>query len=164
MASRLHGEISGFREEMEAKYITDRYVENPLADEREIGAGLSSHLEDRRRAETEARLCLVGPHRDDIEVLIGGKPARAFGSQGQTRTAALALKLSERELHVADGGEIPVLLLDDVLSELDGGRREFVLSRITDGQVIITTCEKSENFENATYYSVANSQIEIKKS
>ena len=78
---------------------------------------------------------------DDVAVDINGKAARIYGSQGQTRTAALSLKLAEREIFREDAGEYPVLLLDDVLSELDPKRQEFVLNRIAGGQVFITCCE-----------------------
>ena len=74
-------------------------------------------------------------------MLIGGKSAKQFASQGQARTAALSLKLSEREIHKNTTGEYPVLLLDDVLSELDPKRQEYVLNRIAGGQVFITCCE-----------------------
>ena len=83
-----------------------------------------------------------GPHKDDIEVSIGGAAARAFSSQGQTRTAALSLKLAERDIFRELTGFSPVLLLDDVLSELDPRRQEFVLNRISGGQVFITCCEE----------------------
>ena len=76
-----------------------------------------------------------------IEHLTDGKPARTFASQGQTRTAALAMKLAEREIYKNATGEYPILLLDDVLSELDPKRQEFVLNRIAGGQVFITCCE-----------------------
>ena len=89
----------------------------------------------------EARSCLSGPHKDDLAAWIDGQPARQFASQGQTRTAALSLKLAERELFEDDTGQWPVLLLDDVLSELDARRQDFVLDRITGGQVFITSCE-----------------------
>ena len=70
-----------------------------------------------------------------------GRSAKSFASQGQTRTAALSLKLAAREIFQQDTGEYPVLLLDDVLSELDPRRQEFVLNRIRGGQVFITCCE-----------------------
>ena len=72
---------------------------------------------------------------------IDGREAKSYSSQGQTRTAALALKLAEREIYQNATGEYPVLLLDDVLSELDPRRQEFVLNRIAGGQVFITCCE-----------------------
>jgi DNA replication and repair protein RecF len=98
-------------------------------------------MEAHAQAELASRLCLSGPHKDDLAVEINGREARVFSSQGQTRTAALALKLAEREILKNALGEYPVLLLDDVLSELDPRRQEFVLNRIAGGQVFITCCE-----------------------
>ena len=86
-------------------------------------------------------MCLTGAHKDDLEISINGKNARMFASQGQTRTAALSVKLAEREIFLAETGEYPVLLLDDVLSELDEKRQSFVLNRIGGGQTLITCCE-----------------------
>ena len=76
---------------------------------------------------------------------IDGQSARQYASQGQTRTAALSLKLACREFFKEDTGEWPVLLLDDVLSELDAKRQSFVLERITGGQVLITCCEDDKD-------------------
>ena len=73
---------------------------------------------------------------------VGGKNAKTYASQGQTRTAALSLKLAQREIFQEETGEWPVLLLDDVLSELDPRRQAFVLNRIRGGQVFITCCEE----------------------
>lgn len=84
---------------------------------------------------------MSGPHKDDFEAELDGLSVKAFGSQGQTRTAAISLKLAERELFRRDTGEEPVLLLDDVLSELDARRQDFVLNQIRSGQVLITCCE-----------------------
>ena len=70
-----------------------------------------------------------------------GLSLKSFGSQGQTRTAAISLKLAQRQIMSRDTGEEPVLLLDDVLSELDPGRQDFVLNQIQSGQVFITCCE-----------------------
>ena len=72
---------------------------------------------------------------------INGADARSYASQGQTRTAALSIKLAEREIFLSETGETPVLLLDDVLSELDAARQEFVLNRIGGGQTLVTCCE-----------------------
>jgi len=83
-----------------------------------------------------------GVHKDDITVNLNGNDARAFASQGQQRSLALSMKLAEAEYSEKSTGERPVLLLDDVLSELDEGRKRFVLTGITRGQVIITACEK----------------------
>jgi len=88
-------------------------------------------------------MCLSGAHKDDLEIYINGIPARKFASQGQARTAAVSIKLAERDIHHEDKGEYPVLLLDDVLSELDPKRQNFVLERIENGQVFITCCDKA---------------------
>ena len=96
----------------------------------------TSALDDIRRGFTT-----MGPHRDDLSVCLGDAPVRVYGSQGQQRTAALSLKLSELALLREEKGEPPVLLLDDVLSELDTRRQEFVLNRIGGGQTLITCCE-----------------------
>ena len=94
--------------------------------EREIGAGAT----------------LYGVHKDDLEVLLNGKPARSYASQGQQRSLALALKLAEGELCREDCSEYPVFLLDDVLSELDENRRNYLLCKMEGKQVIMTTCEQ----------------------
>ena len=93
------------------------------------------------RAELESGQCLSGPHKDDFEAVINGLPVAQFASQGQTRTAVISLKLAERALLRQGTGETPVLLLDDVLSELDAGRQDFVLNQLREGQVFITCCE-----------------------
>jgi len=93
--------------------------------------------EDLRRGSTS-----VGPHRDDLVVILDGREARSYGSQGQQRTAVVSLKLAEAALIQARTGERPVLLLDDVLSELDGDRRAALLAEVAaGGQVIITSVE-----------------------
>ena len=85
-----------------------------------------------------------GVHKDDLEIKIGGSSTRASPPQGQVRTAALSIKLAEREIFLEETGEYPVLLLDDVLSELDSERQEFVLNRIGGGQTLITCCEDDD--------------------
>lgn len=95
----------------------------------------SSRGEDLRRRQT-----CVGPHRDDVSFLVSGRDARAFGSQGQQRTVALAVKMAEVELAGELVGSRPLLLLDDVMSELDAARRDAVVSFVRDGiQTVITT-------------------------
>ena len=91
--------------------------------------------------EWAAGTTLWGIHKDDVEVLLNGRAARSFCSQGQQRSLALALKLAEGEICHEETGEYPVFLFDDVLSELDRGRREYLLKCIKDKQVILTTCE-----------------------
>lgn len=137
-----HRECSGGREELTIQYQTVSSVEDPSADLPALAEALKKHMEDHQAAERSSRLCLSGPHKDDLLVKIDGREAKQYSSQGQTRTAALALKLAEREIYRNVSGEYPVLLLDDVLSELDPKRQDFVLNRIAEGQVFITCCEE----------------------
>ena len=143
-AAAIQEEFSGGREDLALTYQTVSAVEDPLGPTVSIYEDLRKHQDSHAQAELAARSCLSGPHRDDLLAEIGGQPARQFASQGQTRTAALSLKLAERELFREDSGQWPVLLLDDVLSELDARRQDFVLRRITGGQVFITGCEPPE--------------------
>lgn len=140
-AAQIQRDFSGDREELTLSYQTVGTVRNPLGPTVSIYEDLRAHQDSHRRAELEARSCLSGPHKDDLAAWIDGQPARQFASQGQTRTAALAMKLAEREIYKNATEEYPVLLLDDVLSELDPRRQEFVLNRIAGGQVFITCCE-----------------------
>lgn len=141
LASKYHGICSGGNEMLELKYHTVSSITDPFAPRAEIFQKIMEHQEEHYRAELESCRCLTGPHKDDFEVFLDGRPLKSFGSQGQTRTAAIALKLSEREIARDETGEEPVLLLDDVLSELDRGRQNFILNEIRSGQVFITCCE-----------------------
>lgn len=140
-AQPIHRDFSGAGEELSLDYKTVSSVSNPEASEAAIFAEIMEHQKVHRAAELASGQCLTGAHKDDIEIGINGKSARSFASQGQTRTAALSIKLAEREIFLAETGEPPILLLDDVLSELDSARQEFVLNRIGGGQTLITCCE-----------------------
>lgn len=140
-AAPIHSEFSGAGERLEMEYSTVSSVKDPTASAKDIFYDLCDHMEAHRRAELDSGQCLSGAHKDDLIISINGKNARSFASQGQTRTAALSIKLAEREIYLDETGEYPVLLLDDVLSELDTKRQEFVLNRIGGGQTLITCCE-----------------------
>lgn len=140
-AAQIQTEFSGGRETLALHYATVSTVRDPLCPTVELYEDLRRHQDSHAKAERDARSCLSGPHKDDLVARINGQPARQYASQGQTRTAALSLKLAERELFRDDTGQWPILLLDDVLSELDARRQDFVLRRITGGQVILTGCE-----------------------
>ena len=140
-AAAAHGECSGGRETLSVSYQTVKSVIDPFGDHKQIVVQLINHQMEHHYAELSSRQCLSGPHKDDLSVSIDDLNAKSYASQGQTRTAALALKLAAREIHREILGEYPVLLLDDVLSELDPKRQEFVLNRISGGQVFITCCE-----------------------
>ncbi|MDR0952498.1 MAG: DNA replication/repair protein RecF [Oscillospiraceae bacterium] len=142
-AKPLYSELSG-GEQLELSYKTVSTVTDPFATAREIYEQVSEHERLHREAELQSGSVLSGIHKDELEIFINDSPARAYASQGQTRSAALALKMAEREVSRLDTGETPVLLLDDVLSELDSSRQEFVLNRIGGGQTLITCCEDEE--------------------
>ncbi len=161
VAPAIHTDCSGGREKLALRYETVSTVTDPLAQPRELLPQLLAHQEAHRAAEIAVRQCLSGPHKDDILVEIDGNPAKTFASQGQTRTAALALKLAARDIFYQDTGEWPVLLLDDVLSELDARRQEFVLNRITSGQVFITCCEEEKlaNLREGKAFHIKNGAL-----
>ncbi len=140
-ASAYHGQFTGGKEDFSLTYRTVSTVTDPFASIPILTEQLQNHLQAHYQAELDSLQCLTGPHRDDFDVSVSGHSLRQFGSQGQTRTAAISLKLAQRELLKRDLGEDPVLLLDDVLSELDPGRQDFVLNQIASGQVFITCCE-----------------------
>ena len=111
---------------------------------REIGAGVT----------------LYGSHKDDIEIFLDHKEARQFASQGQQRSLALAMKLGEGEISMEYSGEYPVFLFDDVLSELDPRRQNFLLSRLQNRQVIMTTCTPPPVRSDARFISVEGGRYE----
>lgn len=133
----IHSSLSGKKEVLTLKYessVSDTDFENEL---------FLSLERDKKLCQTS-----VGPHRDDISFLLKDVDIRKFGSQGQQRTAALSLKLSEIELVKHTIGDTPVLLLDDVLSELDGSRQNYLLNSIHDIQTIITCTGLDEFVKN----------------
>ena len=143
-AAQYHGHFSGGAEVFSLQYRTMSTVSDPFAPVDVLYQQLMEHLLSHERAELESAQCLTGPHKDDFDVTLSEISLKSYGSQGQTRTAAISLKLAQRELMGRESGEIPVLLLDDVLSELDPGRQDFVLNQISQGQVFITCCEPGQ--------------------
>ena len=113
------------------------------ADREEIAAALLREMSANYEKDVRLGFTTAGPHRDDLRILIDGKEARAFGSQGQTRTAALSVKLAEVEIFREVAGESPVLILDDVMSELDLARRRKLLAYL-DGVQTLLTCTHTE--------------------
>lgn len=137
LVEEIHGSLSGKRELLTLSY------EPSVSDECFADELFRSLERDKKLCQTS-----VGPHRDDISFLIGDVDIRKYGSQGQQRTAALSLKLSEIELVTRTIGDTPVLLLDDVLSELDANRQNYLLNSIHDIQTIITCTGLDEFVKN----------------
>ena len=156
-AAGFHRDCSGGKETLTLRYETK--AEDPAADGPAVARMLYAHMAAHRRAEIESRSCLSGPHRDDIAVSVDGREAKAYASQGQVRTAAVALKLGEWEMHRTVLGERPVLLLDDVLSELDEARQSFLRERITGGQVFITCCTPPQGPVNGRRFRVEKGSV-----
>jgi DNA replication and repair protein RecF len=101
--------------------------------------GLASTLASHRNDDLRRGVSTVGPHRDDVEIALAGLPARTHASQGEQRTVALAMRLAAHRLVAERTGSTPVLVLDDVLSELDPERATALLANLPAGQVVITT-------------------------
>lgn len=104
---------------------------------------LAEKLQSVRSREIAAGFCLAGPHREDFEVYLSGEPAKLYGSQGQQRSAVLSLKLAEAARAQQVTGEHPVMLLDDVLSELDDSRQTYLLTRMQGKQTFVTSCDSA---------------------
>ena len=139
--SRVGEEISSGKEKFTLSYSHASSVED--TNDTTNAERLREHLKSRRSAELSSFSCLIGAHRDDFVTEINGKSAREFASQGQVRSLVLALKVAEHEILEKDSGERPILLLDDVLSELDVSRRAFLINDVNRGQTIITGCDES---------------------
>ena len=132
----IHKKLSGGRENLTIQYEPDVIISD-----------YENKLSVNQEKDVKLKQTTTGPHRDDFSFLIGDIDIRKFGSQGQQRTAALSLKLSEIELVKKLTKDNPVLLLDDVLSELDSNRQNYLLSTIGDIQTIIT-CTGLDEFVN----------------
>lgn len=131
--------ISSGNEEIDLKYVgADEFT----ADIENIEEKLLKALDDTKLVDMINKTTTKGPHRDDIEILINGKSARTYGSQGQQRSCVLAMKLAEASLLKQMTGIEPIALLDDVMSELDEKRQDYILNHIKDWQVFITCCDK----------------------
>ena len=134
--SEIHSKLTGGSEKLVVEYV-------PFVNEDELGSALSEY----RKKDIKYKCSCAGPHKDDLVFNINGKDVRKYGSQGQQRTAALSLKLSEIELVKKIIKDKPILLLDDVLSELDSNRQNFLLNSIGDIQTIVT-CTGLDEFIN----------------
>ena len=147
-------------EDIDLIYDCGFQAEN-LRDKEIIKKNFEDELKKNIEREKKLGISLVGPHRDDFKILLNSKEAKLYASQGQQRTIALAIKMAEVELIKDDMGQTPVLLLDDVLSELDERRREYVLNKIKNIQVIITCTEKDlfGNIPNVNLIDVESVKI-----
>ena len=149
LAVANYSEISSGREQLALRYLPSFGPE-----------GLLECCRQKRSEEIRSGFCLAGPHREDFEVTLDGRSARVFGSQGQQRSAVLSLKLAEAAQAARIREDSPVMLMDDVLSELDEKRRAWLLTRMEGRQTIVTACDSAEFLKTSgILYAVSGGEI-----
>ena len=150
----IHSKLSGGKEKLVIKYEPDVTIDN-----------FEKQMRASQEKDIHSKVTSTGPHRDDFSFIVNGIDIRKYGSQGQQRTAALSLKLSEIELVKKVTKDTPVLLLDDVLSELDSNRQNYLLNSIGDIQTIITCTGLDEfinnRFEINRIFKVTNGSVSV---
>ena len=144
-----HSKITNGKENIEINFISDCKDKDEYLKE----------LKEERQSDIKKGYTTKGVHRDDFEVFINGKKVNVYGSQGQNRTVILSLKMCEMEIVKDETGELPILLLDDFMSELDNYRIKMFFENIEKTQVIITCTEKIEAQEETTFFKVENGKI-----
>ncbi|MBC2582657.1 DNA replication/repair protein RecF [Clostridium sp. DJ247] len=157
--NRIHRDITSGLENIEFIYLTStKDTDNPQDE-------LLKILSNSRKRDLDRGMTSLGPHRDDFEIRINGIDARSFGSQGQQRTSVLTIKFASLEIIKDTTGEYPILLLDDVLSELDASRQKYILTAINNIQTFITCTGigdiKSYIKNSASVFTVKNGTVNI---
>lgn len=160
VSREINNKITKGKEEFEIKYAPKIELGKDYKEQEKI---IKEELIGRRSKDIEMRKTTSGPHLDDIRITIDDKETRKFGSQGQQRTAALSLKLAELKIIKEDTGEDAILLLDDVLSELDNERQQFLIDSFKENQVFITVADINDNilkrFSDNNIYKVSEGKI-----
>ena len=146
----IYNGISNGRENLEIEYVSSLKEEN-----------LRESLKNSRKEDMFTYKTSVGPHRDDLEFKINGISAKNFGSQGQKRSVALSLKLAEAKILNKNTGEYPVCLLDDIMSELDPERQNFILNHIKEMQTILSCCdpETLKHLKEGKRFKIKNGEV-----
>ena len=154
----INEKISGGKESLDISYEANAYFDENAKE------GFYDLLLSRRREDIKLRTTGRGPHKDDLKISSGGIDIRKFGSQGQQRTAALSLKLSEISIIEEETGEKPILLLDDVLSELDNDRQKYLIKNLGHNQMFITTTDLigsvASDIPDNKIYKISNGKVE----
>ena len=163
-AAGFYSGITAGKESLSLRYDGPEYdggLDDTSGALRAISSTLLRELAECRAADLECGYTRTGPHRDDLDVRVNELSARVFGSQGQQRSAVLALKLGEAAVLREKTGEAPVLLLDDVLSELDRGRQDYLLNHIEGQQVFITCCDPEglHGFAGGRAFAIAAGRV-----
>lgn len=161
-SKKIHSGITGQMENLEIKYLPDIITSGT---EEESKKNYRETILGIREKDIKLRTTTKGPHRDDIEFIINGTNMRNFGSQGQQRTCALSLKLAEINIIEERTGENPILILDDVMSELDKRRQEFLIRTLKGSQIFITGTELDKEtykkFPDSTVMKVSSGEVKI---
>ena len=159
-AKMYHDGISHGKEKLDIIYSSSVPEENRSSLD-EVRDYMLKQLFESRRDDIAMGCTSLGPHRDDIDIRINGGSVRTFGSQGQQRSCVLSMKIAEEELIKLAVSEEPLVLLDDVLSELDGERQEFLLNKIGDRQVFITCCEAAsvERLSGGKLFEIKSGEV-----
>jgi len=164
LAKPIHSGITDENETLSLEYLPSIKLDGEEKSETERLEEVLTLLDDNKDREKDRGVCLFGPHRDDLGFNVNGMDAQTYGSQGQQRTTALSIKLAEIELMNIEVGEYPILLLDDVLSELDDSRQSHLLSTIQHKvQTFVTTTSVDgidhEIMKNAKLYRINKGEI-----
>lgn len=161
IASELYSDMTGGAETLSLSYHGTSRLGGNYTDTARMKEVYLRQLTENTEREIILGSTQYGIHKDDVDIILNGKEARFFASQGQQRSIVLTMKLSEGEYSKNETGEYPVLLLDDILSELDPSRRAYVVSGIKDRQVIITSCDTSvsRRMKEGTKFFVKNGSL-----
>ena len=159
-ATKIYSEISMDREIFEIKYIS-KIIKSSDFIEEEFEKNMVEKLENARESDFKFGFTSFGPHKDDLELYIDKKAVKSFGSQGQQRSAALSLKLAEAEILNKKFSDPPIVLLDDVMSELDDFRKAYMVRKTKNWQVFITGCDKNalKMMNSGTAYEVHEGKV-----
>lgn len=157
-AQEIYKGISKDKEKINLTYDTIDYKEENIES---IESAYRKALKKSEKSDLKSRFTSVGPHRDDLIITLDGLSARIYGSQGQQRSVVLSLKLSEANILETSIGEPPLILLDDVMSELDNSRQDYLLNHLNDRQIFITCCspETVNLMEKGKTFYVENGDI-----
>ncbi len=156
-AKKIHYEISG--EKLSIKYVSN--CSDNIYDDDNLYNELSEKIKKNRKRDIETGTSNIGCHRDDFYFYINDQDVKIYGSQGQQRSVILSLKLALTEIIKNKRGAYPVILLDDIMSELDESRRKYLAGKIRDKQVIITCTDKEQSslYSDVKYFHVSDGKI-----
>lgn len=164
VAEKNHKKLTNERENLSIRYNPSIHS-NDMDDINETSRSFLKTLENTKKLELIKNVTMCGPQRDDYEIILDGISLKLYGSQGQQRTAILSMKLAEIDIMKEDTGEYPVLLLDDVMSELDQNRQKYLFENLKDIQTFITCTDKSFFQEritgNASFFKIDDGKVSM---